>query len=68
MRLERRGGPHQHIVSVAATPEGPMRHAKHAVMPAGAGVSLLRLSAPMRLIIVAGAAALLWSAVLWALQ
>jgi hypothetical protein len=34
----------------------------------GAGVSLLRLSVPARLLLVAAAAALLWIAVLWALN
>ena len=36
-------------------------------MPAASGVSLLRLSVPARLVIVAVASALLWGAVLWAL-
>ena len=38
-----------------------------APMPAASGVSLLRLSVPARLVMVAVASALLWGAVLWAL-
>ena len=37
-------------------------------MPAASGFSLLRLSVPARLAIVAVASALLWGAVLWALR
>jgi hypothetical protein len=37
-------------------------------MPAARGVSLLRLSVPARLVMVAVASALLWGAVMWALR
>jgi hypothetical protein len=68
MRVERRGELHRHAAFVAAKDEGPTLHSEHAVMPAASGVSLLRLSVSARFLIVAAAAALLWTAVLWALQ
>jgi len=65
MRSERRGELHRHVALVAterdATPAVP------ALTPATSGFSLLRLSVPARLLIVAVASALLWGAVLWAL-
>ena len=42
-------------------------HSVQAPMPTASGVSLLRLSVPARLVMVAVASALLWGAVLWAL-
>ena len=65
MRSEQQGGLHLHVALVAterdATPAVP------ALTPAASGFSLLRLSVPARLFIVAFASALLWGAVLWAL-
>jgi hypothetical protein len=65
MRSERRGELHRHVALVAterdAAPSLP------ALTPAASGFSLLRLSVPARLFIVAVASALLWGAVLWAL-
>ena len=55
-----RGEVHRHV---ALAPGGAAPSAE-----ARSGFSLLRLSVPARLIIVALAAALLWAAVLWALQ
>jgi hypothetical protein len=43
------------------------RRAEHGRAPATSGSSLLRISAPARLLIAAAAAALLWAAVFWAL-
>lgn len=65
MRSERRGELHRHVALVAdeADIAAPVLS-----RPARSGVSLLRLSVPARLLIVALAAALLWTAVLWALQ
>ena len=63
MQLERGG--HRHVALVAAEDDaarGPAR------TPAASGFSLLRLSVPARLAIVAVASALLWGAVLWALR
>ncbi|HEU4476569.1 MAG TPA: hypothetical protein VFR71_07750 [Methyloceanibacter sp.] len=66
----RQGKAHRHAVLVAeARTEAVQlarRHAgfDHGVIP---GFSLLRLSVPARLAIVAAAAAVLWLAVLWAL-
>ena len=44
------------------------RTSVQAPMPAASGVSLLRLSVPARLVMVAVASALLWGAVMWALR
>jgi hypothetical protein len=49
-----------------AVTEAPSAEAVHPHAPNG--VSLLRLSVPARLLLVAVAAALLWAAVFWALQ
>jgi hypothetical protein len=68
MRSERRGELHRHVTLVSAAHEGPPLAATAAVRSAGAGVSLLRLSVPGRLLIVGAAAVLLWIAVLWALN
>ena len=64
MGSERRGG-HRHVALVA-----DQHDAASSVhpMPAASGVSLLRLSVPARLVMVAVASALLWGAVLWALR
>ncbi|MGH6833411.1 MAG: hypothetical protein ACRECM_10400 [Methyloceanibacter sp.] len=66
MRSERRGELHRHVALVAterdATPSLP------ATTLEASGFSLLRLSVPARLLIVAVASALLWGAVLWALR
>ena len=65
-----RGKAHRHVALVATEGEAaPHAHA-HAVAtprPLANGISLLRLSVPGRLLIVAIAAALLWGAVFWAL-
>jgi hypothetical protein len=65
MQPELRGELHRHVALVATEDD---RAAPVATHPAAAGVSLLRFSVPARLLIVALAASLLWSAVLWALQ
>jgi len=59
-----RGKVHRHVALVGgdASVEVPAR------TPAASGFSLLRLSVPGRLAIVAIASALLWGAVLWALK
>jgi hypothetical protein len=67
MRSERRGELHRHVTLVSGAHEAPPLGVAAMVRPAGAGVSLLRLSVPARLVIVAAAAALLWLSVLWAL-
>jgi hypothetical protein len=64
MRVERRGELHRHVTLVGTASELP---AMKADMTAS-GLSLLRLSVPARLLMVAVAAALLWTAVLWALR
>ena len=69
MRSERQGGLHRHVALVATEGDAtPVNHA-HAAAPRllASEVSLLRLSVPARLLIVAVASALLWGAVLWAL-
>jgi hypothetical protein len=70
MRRGRRGELHPRVALVATAPAevheldraGTAFDAREA-----AGFSLLRLSVPARLLMVAAAAALLWGAVLWAL-
>jgi hypothetical protein len=64
MRSERRGG-HRHVTLVAAGRAAAP--AVQAPAPAASGFSLLRLSVPARLAMVAITSALLWGAVLWAL-
>jgi hypothetical protein len=62
MHSRRQVEPHPHAALAAV---------QAAARPADAawrGFSLLRLSVPARLLIAAAAAALLWSAVLWALH
>ncbi len=61
-----RGKVHRHVALVAAEGDAPVAIAS--VTPAASGLSLLRLSVPARLAIVAIASALLWGAVLWALK
>ena len=71
MRSERRGELQRHVALISTASDVP---AMPADMPAtrsdvsGSGLSLLRLSVPARLAMVAVAAALLWIAVLWALN
>ena len=60
-----RGKVHRHVALVA---EGDASVEVPARTPAASGFSLLRLSVPGRLAIVAIASALLWGAVLWALK
>ena len=70
MRPERRSERYRPVVLAAADVAGAKELAKlHAGFHADAarGFSLLRLSAPARLVLVAIASALLWGAVLWAL-
>jgi hypothetical protein len=55
---------HRHV-ALAVTEASPAE-ALHSLAPNG--VSLLRLSVPTRLLLVAFAAALLWTAVFWTLQ
>lgn len=63
-----RGKTHRHVALVATESDGAAPHIHAAASTAGANrVSLLRLSVPARLAIVALASALLWGAVLWAL-
>jgi hypothetical protein len=65
-----RGQDHLHVALIATEGEAtPVLHEHHAAPRSLAhGVSLLRLSVPARLLIVAVASALLWGAVLWALN
>jgi len=66
----RQGKFHRHAVLVAEDTAHALQLARsHAGLDAGVmpGFSLLRLSVPTRLLIVAAASALLWTAVLWAL-
>jgi hypothetical protein len=63
MRSERGG--HRHVALVAA--ERDAAPSVQVSAHAANGFSLLRLSVPARLAMVAIAAALLWGAVLWAL-
>jgi hypothetical protein len=69
MGSERRGELHRHVGLVATESEAAP-HAPPVAAPRSRthGVSLLRLSVPARLSIVAIAFALLWGAVLWALK
>ena len=66
MRSERREERHRHVALVTAGPVVSGRMQVESRLPAN-GVSLLRLSVPARLLIVAIASAILWAAVLWAL-
>jgi hypothetical protein len=63
MQSERRGG-HRHVALVAEHDAAPSLHVQ---ADAASGFSLLRLSVPARLAMVAIASALLWGAVWWAL-
>ena len=60
-----RGKVHRHVALVADEPDATP--SVQASMPAASAVSLLRLSVPARLVMVAVASVLLWGAVLWAL-
>jgi hypothetical protein len=60
-----RGKVHRHVALVAT--ERDAAASRPAPTLAASGFSLLRLSVPARLLIVAVASALLWGAVLWAL-
>jgi hypothetical protein len=65
-----RGKAHRHVTLVSDEGVGSAgaQHAHVAPRPAHSnGFSLLRLSVPARLAIVAAASALLWGTVLWAL-
>ena len=67
-----RGKAHRHVALVndegGGSAGSPHVHAHATAQPVPAnGFSLLRLSVPARLLIVAVASALLWAAVLWAL-
>lgn len=71
MRGEQRGELHRHVTLVGTASELPAIKADMtagAAEMAGRGLSMLRLSVPARLAMVAAAAALLWTAVLWALR
>ncbi len=80
MRSERGEHRHGHVALVAAAPgaasvASPASHpgadaadAGHPASGHPAGWSLLRMSVPSRLIMVAAAALLLWTAVAWALS
>lgn len=68
MRSRARAELHRHV-SLAGTEVGAAALSDMATSEAASsGFSMLRLSVPARLLIVAAAAALLWSAVLWALH
>lgn len=71
MRAGRPGELHRHVALVEAASDVPAVPASVATAAADrprSDWSLLRLSVPARLSMVALAAALLWIAVLWALQ
>ena len=65
MRVQGHEERHRHVALVQT--ERDARAAVAASVPAASGFSLLRLSVPARLLIVAVASAFLWAAVLWAL-
>jgi hypothetical protein len=67
--VEMQGKVHRHVALVATkgAEAAPRAHAVAAPRPLANGISLLRLSVPARLAMVAIAVALLWGAVLWAL-
>jgi len=63
-----RGKVHRHVALVAADGEAATHaHTTAAPRSPASGISLLRLSVPARLLLVAIASALLWGAVFWAL-
>jgi hypothetical protein len=66
MRSERQGGLHRHVTLVTERVDAALSLSASAASPRS--FSLLRLSVPARLTIVAVASALLWGAVLWALR
>jgi hypothetical protein len=80
MRSERGEHRHRHVALVAAAPGAASvasaaphlgagaAEAGHPVGGRQAGWSLLRMSVPARLIMVAAAALLLWTAVVWAMS
>lgn len=71
MRSERRGELHRHVALISTASDVPAAAADMPATPSdmsGSGLSLLRLSVPARLAMVAAAAALLWVAVLWAVS
>jgi hypothetical protein len=64
-----RGKAHRHVALVATEGEAAAPHVHAVAAPSSrvSGISLLRLSVPARLLLVAIASALLWGAVFWAL-
>ena len=78
MRSERGEHRHRHVALVAAAPGAAsvastashpgVADAGHPASGHPAGWSLLRMSVPARLVMVAAAALLLWTAVAWALS
>ena len=66
MRSERRGGLHRHVTLVTERIDATLSVPTSS--PSPRGFSLLRLSVPARLAIVAIASTVLWGAVLWALK
>jgi hypothetical protein len=66
MQKRPQGEVHRHVALVAA--DDGVAPAMTEAAGTGFGFSLLRLSVPARLMIVALAAALLWLAVVWALR
>jgi hypothetical protein len=64
-----RGKAHRHVALVATEGDAPAPHVHAVAAPSSPlrGISLLRLSVPARLLLVAIASALLWGAVFWAL-
>jgi hypothetical protein len=66
MQSERRGGRHRHVALVVDQADASLTIA--ASVPSPGRLSILRLSVPARLAIVAVASVLLWGAVLWALR
>ena len=67
MASERGEHRHRHVALVATEPDAVGEVERTEVHSTASGISLLRLSVPGRLLMVAAAAALLWLAVAWAL-
>jgi hypothetical protein len=68
MRSEREGELPWHVVPVSTSRDMSQLAQTQASTAARKGVLLLRLSVPVRLLLVGLAAAVLWTAVLWAIK
>jgi hypothetical protein len=68
MRSERHGELPRYVALVSTSHDTSQLAQMQASTPARKGVVLLRLSVPVRLLLVGLAAAVLWTAVLWAIK